>query len=73
MIKGRGRTKDGKDVLIIGLSGENVTRLIADEPILFNTTHLELPAMDVVIFYGKTEQDIADQTVQIAMGMAMKE
>lgn len=33
MIKATGRTGDGRPFVLLGLSGENVTRLMADEPI----------------------------------------
>ena len=64
MIKAAGRTGLGVPVLFLGLSGENVTRLAAGEPIRV-TAHqmaqLGLPQMDVLVHYGRTEQDIRDE------------
>lgn len=60
MIKAVG-THDGKPMLMIGLSGENVTRLMADEPIKFDCADLGLPELVVVIFGGRTEESMAQQ------------
>lgn len=57
--KGRGETRTGEPVLLIGLTHENLSRLVADEPIMFDTAPLGLPAMKVAIMAGKTEADIA--------------
>jgi hypothetical protein len=70
MIKGAG-TKDGLPLLILGISGENVTRLAAGEPILIHASEMRrmgLPAIEVLITYGKTEQAILDDLA--AAGMA---
>lgn len=58
MIKATGRDANGNPLLVLGISGENVTRLLADEPIQFDTAEVGLPPMTVVIVYGKTEPDI---------------
>lgn len=58
------RTALGSPVLFLGLSGENVTRLAAGEPIRVSATamrELGLPQVEVVIHYGRTEQDILDE------------
>lgn len=63
MIKAQGRTGDGRPLVVIGLSGENVTRLMANEPILFDLAELGLPTTQVLIVGGRTETDIlADLT-----------
>lgn len=59
MIKARGRTGDGRPVVLLGLSGENVARLVADEPIVFDLAQLGLGPCRVVILYGRTEEEIA--------------
>lgn len=59
MIKARGRTGDGTPLVVIGLSGENMTRLMAKEPIRFDLADLGLPPTQVVIVGGRTEEDIA--------------
>lgn len=61
MIKATGRTRSGEPVLILGLSGENMARLMADEPILVDTGELEgLPALRIAIVGGRTEETILD-------------
>jgi hypothetical protein len=54
----------GQPVLFLGLSGENVTRLVAGESIRISPEQvgqLGLPQMEVVIHYGRTEQAIVDE------------
>ncbi|HEY0933725.1 MAG TPA: hypothetical protein VGD91_08285 [Trebonia sp.] len=61
MIKAAAKTKLGVPVLILGLSGENVTRLAAGEPIRVSAAamrELGLPQLEVVLHYGRTEDDI---------------
>lgn len=64
VIKGKLRGKDGTRFLFLGLSGENVTRLMADEPIWIQRTDLEtlgfgIGGIDgIVIVGGNTEADI---------------
>lgn len=63
MIKAAGKTGLGLPLLILGLSGENVTRLAAGEPIRVSAQHMaELgrPQMEIVIHYGRTEGAILD-------------
>jgi len=62
VIKASGKTGLGLPLLLPGLSGENVTRLAAGEPIRIKAADLAalgLPAVEVAIVYGRTEQDIA--------------
>lgn len=64
MIKAAGRTRVGVPLLLLGLSGENVTRLTAGEPILIPPSQIRalgLPLMTVVVHYGRTEQAILDE------------
>lgn len=61
MIKATGRTGDGRDLLVLGLSGETMTRLMSDEPIRLNLAELNLPPVEVWIVGGKTEDAIAQQ------------
>ena len=61
MINASGRTALGEPLLLLGLSGKNVARLAAGEPIAIPSAQLAamgLPPMMVVILYGRTEQDI---------------
>lgn len=64
MIKAPGRTGDGRPLLLLGLSGENMTRLMNDEPIVIETDQLGhafagLPELVIVVVGGRTEDDIA--------------
>lgn len=59
MIKATGRTGDGRPLLVLGLSGENVTRLAAGEPIRFDLASVGMPPCVVLIVYGRTEDEIA--------------
>jgi hypothetical protein len=61
MIKAASRTALGEPLLFLGLSGENVTRLAAGEPVLITSSQLAelgLPPMVIAIHYGRTEDDI---------------
>ncbi len=63
MIKGSARTALGLPLLFLGLSGENIARLAAGEPIRVSAQEaaaLGLPPVEVVIHYGRTERDILD-------------
>jgi hypothetical protein len=60
VIKATGRM-DGKPLVLIGLSGENMARLMADEPIRFNLADLGMPPTVVLIVGGRTEDDIANR------------
>lgn len=44
--------------IILGLSDENIRRLQKDEPIKFNLKELGFEDFEVLIFNGKTEQDM---------------
>jgi hypothetical protein len=64
VIKAAGTTGFGAPLLFLGLSGENITRLAAGDPIRVTVPQMQqlgLPPMEVIIHYGRTEQDILDQ------------
>lgn len=46
--------------VLLGLSEENLKRLRRDQPIKFNMKDLGLPDMEVIIFYGETEEDMVN-------------
>jgi hypothetical protein len=74
VIKAVTKTALGEPLLFLGVSGENVTRLVAGEPIRITSaqlTELGLPPIVVVIHYGKTEQDILDEMK--AHGVVLRE
>jgi hypothetical protein len=61
VIKAGAKTPLGEPVLLLGLSGENVARLAAGEPILITQDQLEeigCPRMIIIIDYGRRERDI---------------
>jgi len=73
VLTGIGRHKDGRPVLMLGLSGENVTRLVADEPVMFDVAKRFGPqgadegAPDcwVVVVYGKTDAELWGKLQQL--------
>lgn len=67
MIKATGVDGNGQTLLVLGLSGENVTRLMADEPIKFDLAELGLPPMTVVIVGGRTEESILTQLRSVGL------
>ena len=58
MIKALLREPGGVPVVVLGLSGENVTRLMADEPIIVQLAELGLKPMKILLLGGRTEADI---------------
>ena len=74
MIKAVTKTALGEPLLFLGLSGENVTRLVAGEPVRTTSaqlTELGLPPIVVVIHCGRTEEDILYEMK--AHGMVLRE
>ncbi|MFB7596910.1 hypothetical protein [Streptomyces sp. NPDC056160] len=64
MIKALLRETTGAPVVVLGLSDENMTRLMADEPIVVQLANLGLKPMKVLIVGGRTEADIAAQLAE---------
>jgi len=59
MIRFKVKSKSGDKVLLgFGLSEENVTKLKAGDPILFSLEELGIEGTEVLIIYGKTEDDM---------------
>ena len=63
MIRATGRDKDGNPIFLLGLSGENITRLVAGEPIA-----IEMAGVKISIIYGKTEEDILKDLKKAGIG-----
>lgn len=61
MIKATGGSQDGTPILILGLSRKNTVRLLAGKPIRVRADHVDprLPALNVVLMGGETEEAIA--------------
>jgi hypothetical protein len=56
MIRATGRTADGRPLIVVGLSAENVRRLQANKPIRADWPD----GSQVVVLYGETEDDITE-------------
>lgn len=50
---------DHDQIVLLGLSCENMARLMADEPIVLDLADLGLPTQRIVIVGGKDEDTIA--------------
>lgn len=59
MLKALMGTKE-MPIVILGLSGENMTRLMADEPIHFSLKdiHRDLPDVMLVLFGARNDEDL---------------
>lgn len=66
MIKASGYN-NGRQFFLLGLSGENMTRLMADEPIRVNLADLGGPDADVLIVGGRTEDAITEQLRSVGL------
>jgi hypothetical protein len=55
MIKFVADSKDGKKLVGIGLSRENLNRLVEGKPIYFSGAEVLLPKSEFMIFFGETE------------------
>ena len=64
MIKAVLREPGGTAVVVLGLSGENMTRLMADEPIVIQLAELGLKPMKILLMGGRTEADMAAQLAE---------
>lgn len=58
MLKASGQTGDGRPLVVLGLSEENVSRLVAQKPVRLDLADVGLSPTEVVIVYGQTEADI---------------
>ncbi|MFJ9895260.1 hypothetical protein ACIQPR_18285 [Streptomyces sp. NPDC091280] len=61
MIKVRVRDRAGDPLVLLGLTRENTTRLLADEPILVDLAELGLPPLRIALVGGHDEQHVAQQ------------
>lgn len=60
MVKAKLQQQDGRTLILLGLSAENIERLKADEAVTFNGAPLGIDS-DVAIVYGETELAIAER------------
>jgi hypothetical protein len=68
MLKAAGHTKSGRPLLVLGLDGENMTQLMAGEPMLIHAHTLGLPNITVVVIGGKTIEAIRADVEQHMTG-----
>ena len=61
VIKALGRTGDGRPLLVLGLDVDNITRMMANEPVTFDLAELGLPACQVMLVAGRTEAVIVSK------------
>ena len=61
MIKALADGKDGRKLVVFGLSAENVALLMAGRPIEFNGTDLGLPKVDFLIFVGASDDSMTEE------------
>lgn len=65
MFTAAGHTADKKPLLIVGISGENMTRLMAQEPIRLDLAQHGLPDTVLVLIGGRTEQAMHERLVAL--------
>jgi hypothetical protein len=55
------------NLLVLGLSDENLTRLRAGEPILFPGEDVGLPGLRIAIMWGETERAMEQDLLAIGI------
>jgi hypothetical protein len=70
MLKASGRTESGRPLLVLGLTGENMARLMAGEPILIHAHTLgkDFPELTAVLVGGKTVEAVRADVEQHLVG-----
>ena len=58
MIKASSKTSDGKTLLVLGITPENVRRMKAGHPILVDGSEVGIDNLLVTIMFGQTERSI---------------
>lgn len=72
MLKAKIHQVDGSTLLLIGLSSENMKRLLEDKPILFSGSEVGFPAVSwVLLIGGKTNGDLMEQLKKMGMETPM--
>lgn len=59
MLKLAATTKDGKKLVGLGLSAENVARLVMGDEIVLDLDEFGLPGAQLLLFAGQTEEGMA--------------
>jgi hypothetical protein len=77
MIKAFGALPNGRPLALFGLSGENMTRLMAGEPIKIDLPEAALgypmPPLTVVICGGRTEEAIVEEVAGSPLAQYLKQ
>lgn len=60
MIKALMNTSTGEKIVLLGLSLDNMARLMVDEPIPIDLADLDLPHQRIIIIGGATEEAITE-------------
>lgn len=56
MVKFKANQADGRPIVGLGLTEENIRRLQSDQPIYIKSEDLGMKGFDIMIFSGKTEK-----------------
>ena len=68
MLKAVGQAANpSRPMVLLGLTRENVRRLMDDQPIVVELTDLDLPPMSVVIIGGQDQATLARELARIGM------
>jgi hypothetical protein len=59
--------RQDRKAVVLGLTGENIARLVNGEPIHVRLEDLGVPGIDVIIDYRKTADDLADPWVETGL------
>lgn len=74
MLKGIAYGPDGRQLLMLGITRENLQRLEAGNPIVVDQRDMrqelgeKVPDQDVIIFFGETHTDLTRQLREVGMG-----
>lgn len=69
MIRAKGKNGT-RDLMILGLSAENVKRLQEGKPVLKAMDDVGFPELDLLVLHGETEDDIREDLKIVTRGQA---
>lgn len=61
MIKATLTVPGGKTLIILGFSGDNLSRLLDDQPVLIRGAEIQIADFDIMVMGAPTEDGILDQ------------
>jgi hypothetical protein len=64
MLKMKAKTDNG-DIVILGLSEENIKRMKDNKPMLIDLKEVGIPGIKIMIFTGKTEEEMFEDFKEI--------